>query len=64
VKRREFVRELERSGCILKRSSGGHDIYFNPAINHSAPVPRHTEIPNSLCALIRRQLRLREDPVK
>jgi len=54
VKRRELIRELERSGCVLKRSSGGHDIYFNPASNRAAPVPRHIEIPHSLCSLILR----------
>jgi len=47
VKRREFVRELERSGCALKRSGGRHDIYHNPATKRSAPVPRHAEIPKT-----------------
>jgi len=59
VKRRELVRELDRAGCILKRSSGRHDVYFNPATNRSAPVPRHREVPDSLCGLIRRQLGLK-----
>jgi mRNA interferase HicA len=63
VKRREFVRELQRSGCIVKRSGGRHDIYHNPSTNRSAPVPRHAEIPNSLCNLIRRQLGIRDTDV-
>jgi mRNA interferase HicA len=61
VKRREFVRELETSGCALKRSGGGHDIYYNPASRRSAPVPRHIEIPNSLCNLIRQQLGIKRE---
>ncbi|MFN0102119.1 MAG: type II toxin-antitoxin system HicA family toxin [Bryobacteraceae bacterium] len=52
------MRALERSGCELKRAEGRHDIYVNPATSRSAPVPRHTEIPDTLCALIRRQLGL------
>ncbi|RPH80772.1 MAG: addiction module toxin, HicA family [Nitrospiraceae bacterium] len=34
---------------MLTRSSGGHDMYHNPATKRSAPVPRHTEIANTLC---------------
>ena len=49
-------RELERCGCSLKRSSGGHDIFHNPQTKRSAPAPRHVEIRNTLCDLIRRQL--------
>jgi mRNA interferase HicA len=62
LKRRELIRQLERAGCTLRRSSGGHDIYFNPRTGRSAPVPRHAEIPDSLCRLIRRQLNLNEEP--
>lgn len=58
MKRRKFVRELEHAGCVLKRSSGGHDIYHNPLTKRSAPVPRHSEIADSLCKLIKRQLEI------
>ncbi|HME05561.1 MAG TPA: type II toxin-antitoxin system HicA family toxin [Bryobacteraceae bacterium] len=56
MKRREFVRKLEAAGVALKRAGSGHDIYYNPATKRSAPVPRHTEIPETLCKLIERQL--------
>ena len=56
MKRREFIRKLESAGVVLKRASGGHDIYFNPVTKRSAPVPRHNEIPDTLCKLIERQL--------
>jgi len=62
VKRRELVRELERNGCFLKRSGAGHDIFHNPATKRSAPVPRHTEIPDTLCGLIKRQLGIDSRP--
>jgi len=47
---------LEAAGVVLKRAGSGHDIYYNPATKRSAPVPRHTEIPDTLCKLIERQL--------
>jgi len=58
MKRKEFIRELERAGCILKRHGRKHDVYLNPAKGLTAPVPRHNEVKDSLCRLIRRQLGL------
>jgi predicted RNA binding protein YcfA (HicA-like mRNA interferase family) len=58
MKRQEFIRELERAGCVLHRHGSRHDIYRNPANHKSAPVPRHREIIKSLCRLIRKQLGL------
>jgi mRNA interferase HicA len=60
VKRTEFIRELVRSGCYLKRHGSKHDIYANPRTGKQAPVPRHVEIKDSLCELIRRQLGITE----
>jgi len=56
LKRRDLIRELTDAGCVLKRHGHSHDIYFNPATRRSAPVPRHSEIPDSLADLIKRQL--------
>jgi mRNA interferase HicA len=58
MKRHEFIRELERAGCVLKRHGKRHDIYENPAKGLTAPVPRHRDVKDSLCQLIRRQLGL------
>ncbi len=58
MKRQQFIQELERAGCVLHRHGGRHDIYLNPANGSKAPVPRHREIKDSLCRLIRRQLGL------
>ena len=58
MKRREFIRELERMGCELHRHGSRHDVYRNPANGRKAPVPRHREVSDSLCRLIRRQLGL------
>jgi predicted RNA binding protein YcfA (HicA-like mRNA interferase family) len=60
VKRRVFLKELRKAGCILHRHGGRHDLYLNPANGRKAPVPRHNEIKDSLCRLIRQQLGLAE----
>lgn len=59
MKRQEFIRKLIRSGCYLKRHGARHDIYVNPKNGKKAPVPRHTELKESLCELIRKQLGLK-----
>ena len=56
MKRRDFIRELVREGCYLKRHGARHDLYANPQNGKQAPVPRHSEIKDSLCGLIRKQL--------
>ena len=58
MKRQEFIREMENAGCVLHRHGSRHDIYRNPANDKKAPVPRHREIKDSLCRLIRKQLGL------
>jgi mRNA interferase HicA len=58
MKRKEFICELEKSGCVLHRHGARHDIYLNPATGQKSPVPRHTEVKDSLCRLIRKQLGL------
>jgi hypothetical protein len=60
VKRNEFIRELVDAGCHLKRHGSNHDIYINSKNGRKAPVPRHSEIKDSLCKLIRKQLGLED----
>ena len=58
MKRKEFVRQLKKDGCLLLRSGGNHDIYFNPKTGLKQPVPRHNEIDNTLAKHIRKFLGL------
>lgn len=58
MKRRAFIRELEQAGCELVRHGKRHDLYRNPANGRQAPVPRHSEIADTLCKEIRKQLGL------
>ena len=56
MKRAAFLRELAQKGCVLHRHGGRHDLIANPANGQKAPIPRHTEMKESLCRIIRRQL--------
>jgi len=58
MKRKEFVRQLKKDGCLLLRSGGNHDIYYNPKTGLKQPVPRHNEIDNTLAKHIRKYLGL------
>ncbi|MBI3946678.1 MAG: type II toxin-antitoxin system HicA family toxin [Armatimonadetes bacterium] len=58
MKRRDFIREWRQAGCVLARHGGRHDVFANPANGRKAPVPRHSDIRDTLCDLIRRQLGL------
>jgi len=52
VKRRDLIRELVDAGCYFDRHGKKHDIYVNLKNGKKAPVPRHSEIKDSLCGLI------------
>ena len=58
MKRHSLIRELVDAGCYLYRHGKKHDIYINPTNGRRAPVPRHQEIADSLCRLIKKQLGL------
>ncbi|MGH8604729.1 MAG: type II toxin-antitoxin system HicA family toxin [Gammaproteobacteria bacterium] len=58
MKRGNFIRELVDAGCYLKRHGKKHDIYANPRTGKLAPVPRHLELAETLCEIIRKQLGL------
>ena len=58
MKRKEFVRKLNKEGCVLLRTGANHDIYLNPVNGKKQPVPRHTELDNALAKHIRKQLGL------
>ena len=58
MKRRAFVRQLKRDGCILVRHGSRHDIYVNPKTGQRQPVPRHVAIEGELAKHIRKYLGL------
>lgn len=56
MRRKELIRQLTQAGCVLLRPGANHDIYLNPATGQRQPVPRHTEIDNTLAKHIRKYL--------
>jgi mRNA interferase HicA len=61
VKRGQLIRELAEHGCVLKRHGKKHDLYFNARTGKSTPIPRHSEIKNTLATVIKRQLGIEKD---
>jgi len=57
MKRRELIRLLLRRQCALYRHGSNHDIYINVTNGRKAPIPRHTEIKDTLVKLILKQLK-------
>ena len=58
MKHGNFIRSLVERGCYLHRHGRRHDTYANPKTGRKAPVPRHSEIKQSLVQLIEKQLGL------
>ena len=48
MKRRDLIRVVENSGCILVRHGARHDWYQNPQTGVCQPIPRHREIKEPL----------------
>ena len=60
MKRKELLRQLTESGCVLYRHGAKHDIYTNPKNGKKQPVPRHGEIEDTLAEHIKKYLGLAE----
>lgn len=60
MKRKDAVRHLEKSGCILIREGARHSVFFNHQTNQTSTFPRHTEIDNFLVKKICRDLGIKE----
>jgi predicted RNA binding protein YcfA (HicA-like mRNA interferase family) len=58
MKRMEFIRQLLRDGCVFLRHGARHDVYLNPSTGKKQPVPRNSEIDDSLVRHIRKHLGL------
>ncbi len=56
MKRKDLIKRLTGSGCILVRHGSRHDLYKNPATGKKQPVPRHNEIDEKLAKHIIKEL--------
>ncbi len=57
MKRTELVKQLTAMGCVLLRHGSRHDWYHNPVSKVSQPVPRHSDIKETLAKHIIRMLK-------
>jgi predicted RNA binding protein YcfA (HicA-like mRNA interferase family) len=57
MKRKDLIRAIEAIGCVFIRHGGRHDWYQNPETKISQPVPRHSEIKDSLARHILKMLK-------
>jgi predicted RNA binding protein YcfA (HicA-like mRNA interferase family) len=56
MKRKDRIKRLTDSGCILVRHGSRHDLYKNPTTGKKQPVPRHNEIDENLARHIIKEL--------
>lgn len=56
MKRRAFLKHLNKHGCILLREGGKHSWFINPSNNKRSSVPRHNEINDILAIKICKDL--------
>ena len=57
MKRKDLIKKLEEMGCIFIRHGRRHDWYQNPRTKVSQPIPRHSEINDSLAKHIIKMLK-------
>ena len=56
MKRSELLKQIKKEGCVLLRKGSRHDIYINPKSGQKQPIPRHSEIDNTLVKHIKKYL--------
>ncbi len=64
MKRGNLVLELVQAGCYLKRHGKKHDIYENSRNGKKAPIPRHSEIKESLMEQLKLKCHRDEDKIE
>ena len=56
MKRKDLLKKIFSLGCVLVRHGGRHDLYINPKTGKKQPIPRHSEIDESLAKHILKEL--------
>ncbi len=56
MKRKDFIRHLERNGCEFLREGANHTVYVNRPEKKVATIPRHREIDKNLAKKICKDL--------
>ena len=58
MKRRDFIKHLEKNNCHLLREGAKHSVYQNIKTNKKTTVPRHSNLDKDLVNLICKQLEI------
>jgi len=58
MKRKRFIKHLEKNGCELLREGAKHSIFVNRVTQKASTVPRNIEINDSLAKKICRDLEI------
>lgn len=56
MKRKSLIRYLVKNGCVFIREGANHSVFFNPLLNKTSVVPRHSEINDFLAKKICKDL--------
>jgi mRNA interferase HicA len=56
MKRKDLIKRLTDKGCVLLRHGSRHDLYKNPTTGKKQPIPRHSEIDETLSKHIMKEL--------
>jgi len=56
MKRNQLIQHLDNHDCIFKREGSNHSIYMNLKTRKRTAIPRHSEIKDTLCNEICKQL--------
>ena len=56
MKRKKFIKHLNKYGCTLLREGGKHSWFINSNSNKRSSVPRHSEINDNLTGKICKDL--------
>ena len=56
MKQNKFIKYLEQNNCHLVREGGRHSLYKNISTGEMSTVPRHSDIKESLCRKICKDL--------
>jgi len=56
MKRKDLIKYLLKNGCVFIREGANHSVFFNPLLNRTSTIPRHSEINNFLAKKICKDL--------
>jgi len=56
MKRKDLIKRITASGCVLVKHGSRHDLYKNPVTGSKQPIPRHNEIDELLAKHILKEL--------